>query len=240
MATCQTITHEIVRGDTLYRLAQRYRTTVPLILLANPGLNPNNLQIGSTIQICQGNQFVEQPSLDELQLTGDMSKAMMQYIGWLKKYLISLMQTPERQQGVSQRVMQMPGRITDIFEVFYPTSMTNTMRDRIFRDFTQNLMSYANAVRNRDAAGSERYEEAASENAEQLAELLAANNSNYNKEQLEDWMDELIEYVEAAVMDAQNRNQMGEFDGYDRMDQWAATMAMYLSDGLRKEFYREG
>lgn len=240
MATCQNVTHEIQRGDTLYRLAQRYRTTVPLILLANPGLNPNNLQIGTKIQICRGNQFVESPSMDELQLTGDMSKAMLQYVGWLKMYLVSLTQSADRQREVSQRVRQMPGRIADIFEVFYPMSMTSNMRERLLLDYTVNLMSYANAVKNRDTDAAEKFKEEASENAERLAELLATNNSNYNKDQLEDWLEELTEYVEMAVTDAQNRNQTGEFDGYDRMDQWAATVAMYLSDGLRNKFYREG
>lgn len=240
MATCQNITHEIERGDTLYRLAQRYRTTVPLILLANPGLNPNNLQVGSTIKICQGNQFMEQPSLDEIQLTGDMSKALLQYVGWLKMYLVSLTQSVDRQMEVSQRVRQIPGRIMDIFDVFYPTSMTNNRRERQLLDYTVNLMSYANAVKNRDTDAEKKFEAAASENAEELAELLADNNNNYNKKRLEDWFEELMELVQIAVTDAKNGNQMAEFDSYDKMDQWASIVAMYLSDGLRKGFYREG
>jgi LysM repeat protein len=37
-------------GDTLFRLAQRFNTTVAAILRANPGLDPNRLMIGQ--QIC--------------------------------------------------------------------------------------------------------------------------------------------------------------------------------------------
>ena len=37
-------------GDTYYTLAQRFNTTVAAIMAANPGVNPNNLQIGQ--QIC--------------------------------------------------------------------------------------------------------------------------------------------------------------------------------------------
>ncbi|MBE3577690.1 MAG: LysM peptidoglycan-binding domain-containing protein, partial [Limnochordales bacterium] len=37
-------------GDTLFRLAQRFNTTVDAILRANPGLDPNRLVIGQ--QIC--------------------------------------------------------------------------------------------------------------------------------------------------------------------------------------------
>lgn len=41
----------IQRGDTLYALAQRYRTTVTAITALNPGINPNALQVGERICI---------------------------------------------------------------------------------------------------------------------------------------------------------------------------------------------
>jgi peptidoglycan endopeptidase LytF len=42
--------HTIAAGDTLYRLANRYNTTIRAIQNANPGLDPQRLQIGQ--QIC--------------------------------------------------------------------------------------------------------------------------------------------------------------------------------------------
>lgn len=41
----------IQRGDNLFSLAQRYRTTVAAIINLNPGINPNALQIGQVICI---------------------------------------------------------------------------------------------------------------------------------------------------------------------------------------------
>ncbi|MDD2421879.1 MAG: LysM peptidoglycan-binding domain-containing protein [Heliobacteriaceae bacterium] len=43
--------YPIHRGDTIFALASRFRTTVPLILQANPGIEPVNLQIGQNILI---------------------------------------------------------------------------------------------------------------------------------------------------------------------------------------------
>lgn len=42
--------YTIVAGDTLFALARRFNTTVQAITNANPGINPNSLQIGQ--QIC--------------------------------------------------------------------------------------------------------------------------------------------------------------------------------------------
>lgn len=46
--------YSIKSGDTLYLLARRYNTTVEAIMAINPGINPNNLQIGQVICIPGG------------------------------------------------------------------------------------------------------------------------------------------------------------------------------------------
>lgn len=52
-STCPggTTAYTIKAGDTLYRLAQRFNTTVEAIERANPTINPNDLQIGQVICI---------------------------------------------------------------------------------------------------------------------------------------------------------------------------------------------
>ena len=45
------ILYVIAPGDTLFLLASRFGTTVQAILAANPGIDPNRLQVGQTICI---------------------------------------------------------------------------------------------------------------------------------------------------------------------------------------------
>ena len=45
--------YTIKSGDTLFLLARRYNTTVEAIMRINPGIDPNNLQIGQVICIPQ-------------------------------------------------------------------------------------------------------------------------------------------------------------------------------------------
>ncbi len=55
---CQNrIVHTIEQGDSLYRLARQYDTTVTELILGNPGVNPYNLQVGMKLQICPGPDY---------------------------------------------------------------------------------------------------------------------------------------------------------------------------------------
>ncbi len=51
--TCPTgsFAYTIKSGDTLFQLARRFNTTVEGIMAINPGIDPNNLQIGQVICI---------------------------------------------------------------------------------------------------------------------------------------------------------------------------------------------
>src|SRR5699024_10049423 len=46
-----TIVYTVRSGDTFYSLASRFGTTVEELMRVNPGVNPNNLQIGQIICI---------------------------------------------------------------------------------------------------------------------------------------------------------------------------------------------
>ncbi len=45
------IDHTVQSGDTFYSIAKKYGTTVEAIIQANPGINPENLQVGQVIKV---------------------------------------------------------------------------------------------------------------------------------------------------------------------------------------------
>lgn len=53
------ITHTVQEGDSLYKLARQYRTTVTELILGNSGVNPYNLQIGMKLTVCPGEEYEE-------------------------------------------------------------------------------------------------------------------------------------------------------------------------------------
>lgn len=53
---CRGIIHVIEKGDTLYKLGQRYHVSVSRIMYANPYVNIYNLQVGDELCIPVGPQ----------------------------------------------------------------------------------------------------------------------------------------------------------------------------------------
>ena len=89
MDFCRTTFHIVQQGDTFYRLAQQYRTTVPDIIQRNPGINPYNLQVGTRLRICvgRGNETLQQ---EETDLNNDMRMGWSQYNFWTTMFMNSL------------------------------------------------------------------------------------------------------------------------------------------------------
>lgn len=48
------VVYVVQAGDTLYKISRRYRTTIDALIQANPGIDPNNLQIGQKICVPRG------------------------------------------------------------------------------------------------------------------------------------------------------------------------------------------
>ena len=57
---CQNrISYRVQEGDTLYKLAKQFHTTVTELILLNSGVNPYNLQTGMRLTICPGEGYVD-------------------------------------------------------------------------------------------------------------------------------------------------------------------------------------
>ena len=58
---CQNrISYRVQEGDSLYKLAKQFQTTVNELILLNSGVNPYNLQTGMRLTICPGEGYVDE------------------------------------------------------------------------------------------------------------------------------------------------------------------------------------
>jgi len=66
------LTYAMARGDTLYSLARWSRVSLPALLAANPGINPQRIEIGDTIRLPGG---AARPQLARLRERGPLPRA---------------------------------------------------------------------------------------------------------------------------------------------------------------------
>ena len=58
---CQNrISYRVQEGDSLYKLAKQFHTTVAELILLNSGANPGHLQTGMRLTICPGEGYVDE------------------------------------------------------------------------------------------------------------------------------------------------------------------------------------
>ena len=127
MDFCRTIFHVVQPGDTFYRLAQQYHTTVPGIIMRNPGINPYNLQVGTRLRICVGQEQGHfRPA--EMDLHNDMRKAWSQHNFWDAMFVVSLFNALENTDAVQGRLMQTPEDIAAVFSKFYSMPIVNQLK----------------------------------------------------------------------------------------------------------------
>jgi len=99
-----TFPYTIQQGDTLWRLAQRYNTTVNALIATNPNINPTNLLIGQVICIPPGKGV----SKAELDLRNTMRMLWEQHIAWTRMTIISIAEDLPDVDLVINRLLRNP------------------------------------------------------------------------------------------------------------------------------------
>ncbi|MBQ7954668.1 MAG: LysM peptidoglycan-binding domain-containing protein [Lachnospiraceae bacterium] len=236
MAFCRTTIHVVQPGDTFYRLAQRYQTTVPEIIMKNPGINPYNLQVGTRLTICsgQGNNTAMQ---DEVQLNNDMRKSWLQHIFWARMLMTSLFENLEDMDAVEAKTMRIPEDIAEVFVRFYPKAQMEQLT-RLLAEHTDLTSQMMSAMKSEDMQRMDQMERLWYQNAEKLAALLSSMNRAYSYEDLLQSFGKHLDMLKRQMSAALDGNHEEEIRIFEENENQLMELADYLTEGLLQQFYR--
>ena len=177
-------------GDTLYRLAQNYHTTVTELILGNPGVNPYDLQTGMQLHICPGEGYVtaqgerqascpetEQQTVCDTTQEEPQEKRSgafqvnMEMTFWKYMYAMSVDAQAKDQQAVEDRLMGAVDAIADAFADVMPPSAVRQMRELLERH-VEMTGEIARTLKDGEMHGYDTLLRAWYANADQMAELL--------------------------------------------------------------------
>ncbi len=237
MDFCKTIIHVVQQGDTFYRLAQRYKTTVPDIIMRNPGVNPYNLQIGSRLRICAG-QMEDPMQKDEMDLNNDMREAWAQHAFWETLYLVSLFNTLPDMENTKERLVKTGDDIADIFGKFYAQTMVQQLK-ALLAEHIALSGQLLEALMAKQEAEAEQIEEKLRQNADKIARMLSSANSEYRYEELQRMMQMHLDLMKKQAQEYLERDYEGFVEATDQNTEHVLKMADELTRGLIRQFYQQ-
>ena len=233
----RTIIHVVQPGDTFYRLAQRYQTTVPDIILRNPGVNPYNLQIGTRLRICAG-RMEDSLQKDEMDLSNDMREAWYQHGFWTTLYLLSMSYALPNAGSVQERLMETADDIAEIFGKFYSQKMVEQLKALLMEhiELAGQLME---ALRDQKTGEAEQIEAKWRQNADQIARMLSSANSEYRYEDLQQLFNMHLDTLKQQMIADNNNNYEAFVKATDENTQHLMQIADALTAGLIRQFYQK-
>lgn len=236
MPFCKTIVHIVQPGDSFYRLAQRYQTTIPEIILRNPGVNPYNLQVGTRLSICSG-QDQNTVQRDEVDLNNDMRKAWQQHVYWTRMLMTSLLNDLKDQEAVEKRVMKTPEGIAGVFEKFYDKAVIAQLR-QLLEEHTRIGGEIIQTTKESGIQAADQLERQWYQNADQIARLLSDINKDYSYDELQRALAQHLEMLKQQLMASVNQEYNEAVGVFDEGENQILELADYLTEGLLKQFYR--
>jgi len=241
----QRLSYVVRQGDSLYQLARFYGTTVPSILALNPNIDPYNLQAGSTIIICPGENDTMQPNnmspparpnpSSQISLINDMRTVWFQHVYWARMLLISIAERLRDQNAVTNRLLQNPNDIANIFRRYYSADTA----DNIARLLTEHLQigsALITALRDGKRAEADVLTRQWYINADKIADALSMINPHYDYEDLRKMLYRHLELTTQEVAMRLAGNYMADIEAFNQVEQQAISMADLFSAGIIRQF----
>jgi len=235
---CQNqIIHTIQPGDTLYRLAIIYGTTVPTLLALNPGVDIYNLQIGSGLVICPCVQFPPakpMPPIGEIpapDLSKLMRKLWSQHVYWTRMVLLSIAHRLPDQDATTARLLQNPKDLGALFGRYFGPEAAKTISD-LLTEHLEIGAKIMTALRDKKPMEAEALTRQWYANADRMAEAFSRIYPNYNREELRKMLYEHLKLTTDEVAMRLAGNFAADIAAFDKVEKEALDMADYFTAGL--------
>lgn len=241
MSCKQMLTHIVREGDSFYNIARMHRMPMEVLMAQNPGLDPYNLQVGTEIVICmdgsvdtenQGNGMDWETVMS---VSNEMREAWAQHVYWTRMLIISIAERLQDQTEVTNRLMQNPEEMAEVFEEFYPKEITDVITS-LLTEHLQVGGALMTALRDGRAAEASQLNNRWYANANQIAEVFARINPQYNAEELRNMLYQHLELLKRQMGARLGGNYAADIQAFDEGEEQVMEMADYFTSGLVQQF----
>lgn len=227
--------------DNYWNLANRFNTTVPAIMAANPDVDPNNLLVGQVIQIPRSPSSCAPPamggriSLAEAEFRSVMRLLWQQHISWARMVMVSLAYDLPDADAVIDQLLQNPVHMGDMLRPLYG----DYIADQYTALVTEHLELAAELITTTmadDKEGAMAVEKAWYANADQITELLSSINPYLPKEEFREMFYSHLKLTKKEALAVINKNFKEDIETFDMLAMEAMEMADIISDAIVKQY----
>ena len=224
-------------GDSLWAIAQRFRTTVSAITTANPGLNINNLLIGQTLCIPSGPMQPSSPFFrkDEQALHDHMRLLWTQHVYWTRRVLLGLVFDLPDTNAATARLFRNPSDFKSILKLFYGDGIAGDFAEL----FASHLALAAELVRAAKAGNHAAAADAEArwyQNADQIAAFLGSINPYWSAIEWQKMLYDHLAMTKTEAVDLLTQKYEDSIALLEHIEREALVMADRMTQGIAKQF----
>lgn len=227
------MSYQIQRGDNLYEIAKKHNISVDSILDNNPGINPQNLLVGSYIYL----PIVEDHFMIDNKLHERMRQVWEQHVFWTRLLIVSIMERLGDEDATTKRLLRNADDLADIYRPYYGSDVASTIAKLI----TEHLVIAAklvHAIVDNNTTEIDTLNTAWYQNADDIAVAFSSINPHYDKELLRSMLHTHLDLTKEEVINRFQKDHVKEIETFDRVEQEIIMMADYLTRGILKQFYQ--
>ena len=236
-------TYTIRSGDSLWRIARRFNTTVQDIMSENPGLDPGNLIIGQTIRI--SNRCTPDPAQPLSRDVGGAAQALSnqmrllweQHVYWTRMAIMGMaFGSPDTEASVN-RLLRNPKDFESALRQYYGEE-TAAKFSKLLTDHLTIASELVKAAKAGNSAAAADAEKRWYKNADQIAAFLGDINPYWSAQEWREMLYKHLSMTKAEAVDILTRKYEDSIAVFENIEREALAMADMMTRGITKQFFQ--
>ncbi|MGN0384071.1 MAG: LysM peptidoglycan-binding domain-containing protein [Eubacterium sp.] len=232
--------YKVQAGDSLWRIAKRFNTTIQVIMDANPGISVYNMRIGQVICIPQAQN--EQECIcdgiikEETALGNRLRQLWEQHVYWTRMTIFSIINDLPDTEQVTNRLLRNAKDFENVLAPIYGEDIAAKFAELLTEHLTI-AGELVNAAKAGNSTAVNDAEQRWYSNANEIAAFLSSINPYWSQQEWQEMLYDHLAMTKQEAIDFLNKDYDASIAIFEEIEQEAMEMADMMTTGIIKQLY---